>query len=248
MNIIKPSYEIMGMFPAAEDCLQWIERIGRLCYKSEARITADSSPRFIRQILKLDKMDKLEERIRQVVRETRPIEDIMRCVRDMLSDPPHESVIEHSILTVRFVFDRGISHEIVRHRVGTAFTQESTRYCNYGKTGGVKVIEQPFWEKSEEEDSKYVIWKAAMVFAESFYLDLLAAGASPQEARAVLPTGTKTEIVVSANFREWRHIFFMRTSSKAHPQMREVMIPLLKEIQGTPNLALIFEDIEPCQS
>jgi thymidylate synthase (FAD) len=103
------------------------------------------------------------------------------------------------------------------------------------------VVEQPFW--LEADDPRKKMWESAMKFAESIYMDLIAAGAKPQEARSVLPNSLKTEVVVSANFREWRHIFRMRTSTRAHPQMREVMVPLLHEIQHKPNLGLLFEDI-----
>jgi thymidylate synthase (FAD) len=250
----------MGMYPDDANVLTWLERIGRKCYKSETCITPDSARGFVRSILKLDRMEQLRQRFSIIldtfdVDNEQKVDSLLAAVESMLEDPPHESVIEHTMMTVCFVFDRGVSHEMVRHRLA-AFTQESTRYCNYskGKFGNeIAVIEPSFWAPPPSElqeprpewkgHEKYEIWRSAMKFAESVYMDLVAAGAKPQEARSVLPNSLKTEIVVSANFREWRHIFKMRTSTKAHPQMREVMVPLLRDIQALPNLGLLFEDI-----
>jgi thymidylate synthase (FAD) len=248
VNIVKPSYEILGIFPGEEDCLQWLERIGRTCYKSEDRITAESAPKFVRNILKLDRLDTLEARIFDLVTDVRERDigtedatvNILNAVKDMLADPPHESVIEHSMMTVRFIFDRGISHEMVRHRL-CAFSQESTRYCNYNKGDqGINVIDPCFWDDDSYERQH---WYAAMETAQAEYQNLIREGAKPQEARSVLPNSLKTEIVVTANFREWRHIFRLRTSKRAHPQIREVVVPLLRELKAKPNLGLLFEDI-----
>ena len=253
MKAIKPSYSIELIAPNEADCLKWLERIGRRCYKSECRITDKSAPLFIRNILKLDKMDKLKSSISDIVLDALgnadqdplnpTVDSIMQAVKSMLSDPPHESVIEHSLMTVSFICDRGVSHELVRHRLA-AFTQESTRYCNYskGKFGAeVTTIEPPFWVGDESQDEE---WREAMGHAEEHYMSLVEGGASPQEARSVLPNSLKTEVVLSANFREWRHIFRMRASKKAHPQMRELMLPLLQEVKAMKNLGLLFEDIE----
>lgn len=146
----------------------------------------------------------------------------------------HESVIEHESITVRFICDRGVTHELVRHRL-CAFSQESTRYCNYGKVGEVTFIKPLFWNNVF---SLFSTWRNAMQHAEDAYLNLLTIGASPQEARSVLPNSLKTEIVTTANLREWRHIFHMRCSSAAHPQMRQLMVPLQKELAGL--LPIIF--------
>jgi thymidylate synthase (FAD) len=263
MNIVQPSYEILGIFPGEEDCLQWLERIGRTCYKSEDKITAESAPKFVRSILKLDRMFNLHKKLCQLfddcASETLAHERMDpsfiihmagkagQAVQEMLNDPPHESVIEHSMMTVRFIFDRGISHEMVRHRL-CAFSQESTRYCNYNKGGqGINVIDPGatlFQGDSVYHQARLVDWEQAMRYAEMGYQELIDGGAKPQEARSVLPNSLKTEIVVTANFREWRHIFRLRTSKKAHPQIREVMVPLLKELKAKPNLGLLFEDIE----
>ncbi|MDO8634915.1 MAG: FAD-dependent thymidylate synthase [Dehalococcoidia bacterium] len=149
----------------------------------------------------------------------------------------HESVIEHVTLSVKFICDRGVTHELVRHRL-CAFTQESTRYCNYGKLG-MTFIKPCFWQPGTTE---YLLWLKSMEEAEFKYLQLLEIKATPQEARSVLPNSLKTEIICTANLREWRHILKLRTSKAAHPQMREVMLPLLAEFRKA--LPVIFGDIE----
>ena len=150
----------------------------------------------------------------------------------------HEAMLEHSSLSVRFVVDRGVSHEIVRHRL-FSFAQESTRYCNYskGKFGNNVTFIRPmfFAGKALAE------WIQACYDAEKAYFKLLEMGATPQEARAVLPNSTATEIVATGNYREWRHFFKLRTDKAAHPQMREVAIPLLRELQK--KIPIIFDDI-----
>lgn len=152
----------------------------------------------------------------------------------------HLSVLEHYNITVRFVTDRGVTHELVRHRL-VSYSQESTRYCNYGK--GITVILPVWWYQLYESNRKgFALWKQAMKIAESSYLKLLKDGYSPQEARTVLPNSLKTEIVVTANVREWRHIFALRCSSKAHPQMRELMRGLFVELRN--RCPVFFGDIK----
>ena len=133
----------------------------------------------------------------------------------------HEAVIEHGVLTVKFICDRGVSHEIVRHRIAS-YCQESTRYCNYSqdKFGNeITVIRPCFLTEGTKE---YELWSRACDRAESAYFDMLICGCTPQEARSVLPNSLKTEVVMTANIREWRHFIELRTSEKAHPQMRQV--------------------------
>ena len=134
----------------------------------------------------------------------------------------------------------GNSHEIVRHRIA-AYSQESTRYCNYSnsKFGNEITVIEPFFFKDNPE--RYELWKTAMEQAEATYFSLLKIGASPQEARSVLPNSLKTEIVVTYNLREWRHFFKLRTSAAAHPQMREIARPLLKAFQA--QIPVVFDDI-----
>ena len=142
----------------------------------------------------------------------------------------HNTVIEHVSITARVICDRGVSHEIVRHRLAS-YSQESTRYCNYStdKFGSeLTVIEPCFWE---DNSKAYLAWERAMEAAERSYFALLDVGATPQEARSVLPNSLKTEIVMTMNFREWRHFFKLRCSTAAHPQMREVANILLNEFR-----------------
>jgi len=150
----------------------------------------------------------------------------------------HESVIEHISISVRIVCDRGITHELVRHRL-CSFSQESTRYANYGKEKfgrEITVIRPFFWEEGTPE---FDVWKASMAAAETAYLTLLDMGAKPQEARSVLPNSLKTDIITTANIREWRHIFNLRCSAASHPQIRQIMLPLLDAFYQ--RLPVLFE-------
>lgn len=204
MKIINPSYEIVDRLNKKE-ILEKLERCGRVCYKSEDKISETSSSDFVK----------------------------------MIKSRKHESVLEHVSFTVKFVFDRGVSHEIVRHRLAS-FSQESTRYCNYSKgkfNKEITVIKPCFFDVGSEE---YEAWSCAMQDAERAYFKLINLGASPQEARSVLPNSLKTEIYVTANLREWMHIFRLRTSAAAHPQMREVMCKLYDEV--STELPEIYED------
>lgn len=206
MKIIKPWFEILDEIDS-EEMLKRIEKIGRVCYKSENRITDDSAKQFIANILKRG----------------------------------HESVIEHEKISVRIICDRGVTHEIVRHRIAS-YSQESTRYCNYSneKFGKELTLIKPlFWE---EDSSEYAMWLEAMKVIEDTYNRLIEAGAEPQQARSILPNSLKTEIVVTMNLREWRHFFRLRTAKSAHPQMREVACSLWNEFKS--KIPIIFDDIE----
>ena len=160
----------------------------------------------------------------------------------------HESVLEHYSFSVRFVCDRGVSHEIVRHRLAS-YSQESTRYCNYSNDkfrSEITVIEPCFLA---ENSRGYEMWENACKQAEEAYFSLLDWGCTPQEARSVLPNSLKTEVVMTANIREWRHFLKLRTAPEAHPQMRELTVPLLEELQK--EIPVLFDDIgikEPKQS
>lgn len=153
----------------------------------------------------------------------------------------HEAVIEHGSVTVRFTCDRGVSHEIVRHRLAS-YCQESTRYCNYGKEqfGTEITFIAPAW--TSEGHLPYTLWKKACEEAEQSYFKLLDIGCSPQEARSVLPNSTKTEVVMTANIREWRHFLRLRTSPTAHPDMRVVAHRLLDIFKA--KYPVFVEDIE----
>ena len=153
----------------------------------------------------------------------------------------HEAVIEHYNITVKFICDRGVTHEIVRHRLAS-YCQESTRYCNYANdrfNGEITVIKPMFLEVGTDG---WELWHDACAMAEKFYFDLLDFGCTPQEARAVLPNSLKTELVMTANIREFRHFFNLRCSKAAHPQMREVANMLLKEFKE--RIPVLFDDIE----
>lgn len=152
----------------------------------------------------------------------------------------HNSVIEHEHLSVRFIFDRGVSHEMVRHRLAS-FSQESTRYVNYTKEKHGNEIAVIDIQKHIQSLEAYEVWLEAMNAAEVFYFKLIELGEKPQIARSVLPNSTKTEIVVTSNLRHWREILTQRVSKFAHPQIREVMMPLLDELKV--KIPVIFNDI-----
>jgi thymidylate synthase (FAD) len=147
----------------------------------------------------------------------------------------HESVIEHAVITVRIVCDRGVSHELVRHRLAS-YSQESTRYVD---SRAMVVVRPCYWRG----EAMHAQWLAAMREAERAYCGLLDSGAAPEEARAVLPNSLATVVVMTANIREWRHVLRLRCSRAAHPQMREIMLPLQRDLArrypvlfgGTPN-------------
>ena len=217
MKIIKAGYEILRPDPLdgiAE--LKHLELCARTAYKSEDRITEDgeSAKKFVR----------------------------------MLINSGHESTLEHGGMTVKFTVDRGISHEIVRHRLAS-YTQESTRYCNYSKDkfgNEITVIEPCFLDFSLDENKFYSSaktneWATACTDSETRYFTLLAIGATPQEARAVLPNSLKTEVIMTANWREWRHFLRLRAASDAHPQIQEVARPLLDELNE--KIPVLFDDV-----
>jgi thymidylate synthase (FAD) len=221
MKLIKPYTEILTPIEGNE-ILKTIERVSRTCYKSEDKITENSAEAMI----------------------------------NMLVSRGHEAMIEFFDITVKFVCDRGVSHEIVRHRVAS-YAQESTRYCNYSKDKFDNQITFiiPCWceniaekiIKGRDEIESFDIpederkWLIAMIFSERCYNSLISQNWQPQQARSVLPNSLKTEINVKMNLREWRHFFQLRCSSAAHPQMRELAIPLLKEFKS--KIPVVFDDI-----
>lgn len=155
----------------------------------------------------------------------------------------HEAMLEHASVTVKFVVDRGISHELVRHRLAS-FAQESTRYCNYSKDDFGSEITFIIPDYLEYKSEDWNIWKESMKQAEDAYFKMLDFGLSPQQARAVLPNSLKTEVVMTANLREWRHFFKLRalgTTGKPHPQMLEVAVPLLEDMKNL--IPVVFDDL-----
>ena len=222
MKTIKPSFKILtDISEGGIKELQLIEKAGRECYKSGDKITPDgeSAKKFVK----------------------------------MLIDNGHEAMIEHSILSVMFTVDRGVTHEMMRHRVAS-FAQESTRYVNYSKEkfgneisvidimGGITLDNKMKKEDADVLGEIYLEWEQAMREAEKHYMRMIELGATPQIARSVLPNSTKTSLTVTANYREWRHFFKLRTATTAHPQMREVTIPLFIELKK--RIPIIFDDIE----
>lgn len=207
MRIIKPDVEVISPLDGQE-ILKKIEQCGRVCYKSEDKITDGSAEKFVVNIIKRG----------------------------------HEAVLEHYSITLKFICDRGVSHEIVRHRLAS-YCQESTRYCNYSKDGfgnEITVIEPCFLDKNSES---YEYWEQAQIASENCYFAMLEAGSTPQEARDVLTNSLKTELIMTADLREWRHFFKLRCAPAAHPQMREVAIIGLNKIKE--KVPVIFDDINP---
>lgn len=161
----------------------------------------------------------------------------------MIVKREHFSVLEHVTVSARIICDRGVTHEMVRHRIAS-YTQESTRYCNYAgdKFGNELTFICPSWMIAGAGiQSMRYIWMEAMKEAERAYLRLIELDASPQLARAVLPNSLKTEIVMTANLREWHHFFKLRTSKGAHPDMQVIANALLAEFNT--HIPIIFEDI-----
>jgi len=240
MKIINAGYEILRPNPIdgiAE--LKHLELCARTAYKSEDKITEDgeSAKRMIKRLI----------------------------------ESGHESTLEHGGMTVKFTVDRGVSHEIVRHRLAS-YTQESTRYCNYSKDKfgneitvidpcffeGIpeelkKLVEDACWQELEEGSIRtaycgttnlgvsYEDWYGACLNSEINYLHMLAEGCSPQEARSVLPNSLATEVVMTANWREWRHFLRLRAAHDAHPQIQEVARPLLNELHE--KIPVLFDDV-----
>jgi thymidylate synthase (FAD) len=160
-----------------------------------------------------------------------------RFIRAVVIQHGDWSVVEHEKITVEAVVDRGITHEIVRHRL-FSFTQESTRFVNYEKK-----IPPSFIEPSGLTQAARADWEFGMGQTEAIYRSLLATGATPQIARSVFPNALASKIIITGNLRNWRHFFIMRTTKEAHPQMKEITIPLLEEFKET--IPILYEDIEP---
>ena len=218
MKIINAGYEIWtDISEGGIKELQHLERVARTCYKSEDKITEDG-------------------------------ESAKKMIRGLIKNG-HEAMLEHGGMTVKFIVDRGVSHEIVRHRL-FSFAQESTRYCNYSKDkfgNEITVIWPGYLNLERSPADGYFIdeaannWYTAVHIAENQYINMLDIGLTPQEARAVLPNSLKTELVVTGNWREWRHFFKLRCDHAAHPQIREVAIPLLEEMHK--RIPVLFDDI-----
>jgi thymidylate synthase (FAD) len=217
MKVIQPSFTWHGETPNGDAMLRSIAAAGRVCYQSEANGKSDAD--FVRSIIARG----------------------------------HESVIEHEKISVQIICDRGVTHEAVRHRIAS-YSQESTRYCNYSKgkfggevtfidiSGGIDLC--PVTSKLDSDTIHLIVieWWAACKDAERHYMRMIELGASPQIARSVLNNSTKTAIVVTMNLREWRHFFKLREAPAAHPQIREIAIPMLEIFRKA--VPVIFDDLE----
>lgn len=314
MRIIDAGYEHI----AIDNPVEKVERVARVCYKSEDKITEGSAEKMVRALIKRNHTAMIEhaslvlevdiDTYREVNKVIKSItesygvniylrlscidkliisgnmrawrEYVKKCLETYIAIPRNLDVIFksdkykiffedldyvvsilgynfavevdpanlcyaeqliHRDLSILFTVDRGVSHEIVRHR-DASFAQESTRYCNYGTNGEITVIRPCYFKEDTPEMDN---WAGSCMTAESKYLKLLSLGKTPQEARAVLPTSVKTELVMTANLREWRHFFKLRAvgvTGKPHPQMLEVAVPLLKELQN--RIPVIFVDLE----
>lgn len=230
MKLIKPYYKILTPING-EEIFKAIELAARTCYQSEGKI------------------DYGEE-------DGKEIAVSARLLIPKLMNLNHEAMLEFGgMITVRFVCDRGVSHELVRHRL-VSFAQESTRYCNYSKGDHITFIipnwinipegeykgDYPSKDSTESINLGNVNWFNSLINAEFHYNTLITDRKwTPQQARSVLPNSLKTEINVSANIREWRHIFKLRTAKVAHSQMRELMCPLLDDFKK--QIPILFDDI-----
>lgn len=215
MQFVSPTYQILS-YPSGREITRFIEKVARTCYKSEHKIKEGSDLSLIQTLVKND----------------------------------HLAMIEfgHDIV-VKFISNRGFSHELVRHRLAS-FAQESTRYCNYNKDKFGNAISvtpmEPEWLNLGDTNKPAAframkLFNAAYAASEDSYLKLVKMGVPAQIAREVLPIGLKAEICIKTNIREWRHILRLRCSKKAHPRMRQLMIPLLHELHE--RIPLLFDDL-----
>lgn len=201
MRVIEQSWRFLNE-PNGEEILRQIEIAGRTCYKSEDKITPESSKIFVKKLI----------------------------------DSGHHAMLEHGSIIVSIVTDRGVTHEIVRHRVAS-YAQESTRYCNYGKDKFGNEITYILPDDFALEDDDFELLERI----QNHYMKKIKQGKSPQQARYFLPNGLKTEIVMTANPREWRHFFTLRCSNAAHPQMKALARNMLSKFQE--KIPILFDDI-----
>jgi thymidylate synthase (FAD) len=233
MKIINQGHEIISW---PDNLLEVLEKAGRTCYKSEDKIGCTSKEFQEKNCMgQLIEGQSIEEG--GVCRDTDCIHHSSHKFVDMLVKREHHAMIEFGDIIIKCVTNRGVTHEIVRHRM-CSFAQESTRYVKYD--GEMEFIE-PVWYYSSDDITR-TVWRGAMIESERNYQALLNYGWRPEQAREVLPNSLKTEIVVKANIREWRHILSLRCGKAAHPQMRDLMIPILKEFQS--KIPVVFDDIK----
>ena len=290
MNIIEAHTEFPFGLPKASVVYKQLETAGRTCYQSDAvnyeirpsteeKVDDESGDVYAAEVYdlyandtKIGSFNDLDSAAEAKMKaEFKSAEDFVR----KLIDRKHDAMLEHVSLTIRFIVDRGVSHELVRHRLAS-FAQESTRYCNYskGKFGNeITVIlpvffkdipenrrdhivntylyadpEPEFFNEMTDHEKAFTGWVHSCAYAEDAYLCMLTLGCTPQEARSVLPNSLKTSVVMTANLREWRHFFKLRAAGvtgKPHPQMLEVTVPLLIKLREL--LPAVFDDITPME-
>jgi len=203
MEIIKPSYEILTNINGIE-ILKFIEKISRVCYKSEDKIDLTSYTIFIKKLVANN----------------------------------HLAMLEHFNISIKFIHNREFTHELVRHRVAS-YAQESTRYINYAKQNEGLIFIKPYW--FDKQEHLIETWQALMLNIENNYISMKNFGLSPQAIRGILPNDIKTEIVVTTNLREWKHILELRLASSAHPDMRRILYPLALELKN--KIPIIFDNL-----
>ena len=311
MRLIKPSFEIWDQQEGLEGIYKQIERAGRVCYKSEDKITEDSAKEFVDRMIKSGHGAMLEHGTVYLKAKTKVYggmgSETVECPLDKYAKNPYSVVtgdntfipnylyvttnlrvlvenkwfddlkyqcepteFHEKRITVKFICDRGVSHEFVRHRV-FSFAQESTRYCNYSKDKfqGVTYIQPPWLDGdiSNEDGSKFNdvytdIYLHTLTTAENAYLDLLKQWDNkvpdkrfksgyknnpwtPQQARAVLPNSLKTELVMTGFVSDWEHFFKLRDAGSAHPQARELAHPLHMEFLRRNYLVDLYDEVNP---
>lgn len=216
MQLVESSFSPMYL-PSYRFCLNVVEGTARKCYQSEP---------------KSDSIEDQESFVRRLIKQG------------------HLAMLEHMSFSLLLRVDRGVSHELVRHRLAS-YAQESTRYVRY-KTGIQFIIPAWYPRQLQSTDMNARLWEMCSTFeaaceaSEQAYADMLNEGATPQEARAVLNHAVKTEIVITANFREWRHIFELRalgTTGKPHPDMQEIMMKVFR--WAVEEYPAFFDDLVP---
>lgn len=308
MKLIKPSFEIWDQQEGLEGIYKQIERAGRVCYKSEDKITETSAKEFVERMIKsghgamleagniylrydfkaredsnrvaCNLWSKYKENIYSKAVQAQPILGVLDGFVAITSN--FRVLVENNWLddlkylcepteyhekrvTVKFVCDRGVSHEFVRHRV-FSFAQESTRYCNYSKDkfGNEVTFIEPCWleDYNYEGNTYYNGFLVALRAAEANYFDLMKKWEdripdkryktgfrnnpwTPQQARAVLPNALKTELVMTGFVSDWEHFFKLRDAGNAHPQARELAHPLHMEFLRRNYLVDLYDEANP---
>ena len=269
MKLIKPSYKIIEQEPGINGVYKMIEYAGRVCYKSEDKITEDSAKPFVDRMIKSGHgamlehgtvymfmpigCDKHDYHVAWKYHKNKYSKVIIRNWHFLLNKNGYYITTNFRVLVengwlddlkyicdptefhkkrvcVHFIGDRGILAEFTRHRV-FSFSAESTRYCNYSKNkfGNEVTFIEPCWSTTEPMRDGFSEFRTALAEAENHYLFLIENGWTPQQARAVLPNSLKTELVMTGFVSDWKHFFGLRCDSAAHPQARELAIPLKKE-------------------